>query len=137
MNQDKEDKLNQKIDKLKAELSMRMENDANIHSLESNLQDLEECNAKLESERDKLKKLVAQLQQKIEQLEFEPSVEIMEITSPQQAKVIEDLKDELRKSKEQVNSLIEENGCLMMKMCTLNEACIKLKQEVSDQQSEV
>ena len=123
--------MNQKIEELKAELSERMKNDEELHLMENKIQEMEESNATLVSERDKLKKMVVQLQQKIEQLEFEPSVEVMQVASPQQTKIIDGLNAELIKAKDQIKSLFEENECLLQKVNSLNEVCMKMSQDAS------
>lgn len=124
-------KQNQIIEDLKVELSRQMENGKKICNLENFVQEMKESNAKLESERDKYRSLSLQLQQKIEQIEFEPSVEVMQVASTQQEKVIEGLNNELIKAKDRITSLSEENGCLMQKVNTLNEICTKMNHDAS------
>ena len=127
----REDELIQEIKDLKTQLSKQMRNDEEIHKLEDKIQDMDGLNAALVSERDKLNKLVTQLHEKIEQQEIEPSVEIMQIVSPQQTKVIENLNEELARARDQIKTLTEENDCLSQKVNTLNEVCQKMSQDAS------
>ena len=127
----KEHKMSEEIKALKIQLGELMKNREEINEIQAEMQEMKESNAELLSERNKLSKEVVKLYQRIEQLEVEPSVEVMQVTSPQQAKVIEDLNEKLTRTKEQVETLVEENECLLEKVSSLNEVCLKMSQDAS------
>ena len=127
----KEEKMNQQIINLRTELLDRMKNDEEIRKLQDRVQEIEQINAGLVVEKKKLKDSESLLLQKIELLEVEPSVEIMQVASPQQTKVIENLHGELAKAKDQIKSLVEENECFARKVASLNEVCQKLNEDAS------
>lgn len=127
----KEHKMNEEITALKIQLGELMKNREEINEIQAEMQELKESNAELLLQRNKLNKEVAKLHQRIEQLEVEPSVEVMQVTCPQQTKVIENLNGELTRTKEQLETLVEENECLLEKVNSLNEVCLKMSQDAS------
>eukprot|EP00794_Sanderia_malayensis_P007572 gene7572-8412_t len=120
------------IDDLKADLSERMKDSESLKVLREKFDEIQELNEKLQTENGKCKKFIRQQQQKIEQLESEqPSVEIMQIASPQQSKAIENLKKELENKGNEMQKLQDENQELEEKVEALNAMCARKSQETS------
>ncbi|XP_065058937.1 optineurin-like isoform X2 [Rhopilema esculentum] len=118
--------LKGKISQLKEELLEHKENTEKLHLLEKEMENIKAESSELRSSSEMMKKKIKFQQQRIEQLEFEPSVEIMQIASPEQTKTIENLNQDLIKANEKVMSLCEENECLKKKISSLNDVCLQL-----------
>ena len=126
--------LKGKIIKLKEELLEHKENTEKLHLLEKEMENIKAESSELRSNGEMMKKKIKFQQQRIEQLEFEPSVEIMQIASPEQTKMIENLNQDLIKANEKVMSLCEENECLKKKISSLNDACLQLTRASSPEE---
>ena len=125
------ERLLHQIEQLKADLSERMKDSENLTIMEEKFNEAREKSSALKNENDRFRKAIKQMQVRIEQLECEPSVEIMQISSPQQTQRIESLNEELSKAKEQISLLLEEKECLEKKVNSLNEACVKMTKDAS------
>lgn len=125
------ERLLHQIEQLKADLSERMKDSENLSIMEEKFTEVQEKSSALKNENDRFRKAIKQMQVRIEQLECEPSVEIMQISSPQQTQRIESLNEELSKAKEQITLLLEEKECLEKKVGSLNEVCVKMTKDAS------
>ena len=97
------------INDLKSDLSERMNDTEQLMQLQERFNEMQNDSMKLNSNTEKLKKVVQQQKMKIEQLECEqPSVEIMQIASPQQTKRIETLNAELQRASLEIKKLLDE-----------------------------
>ncbi len=120
------------INELKADLSERKKDTESLNILRAKFKENQELNQKFELENEKLKRFVRQLQKKVDQLEADqPSVEIMQVASPKQTRIIEGLQRDLENAKKELNQYQEEKLEDESTIKALNKACSKLSQEVS------